>query len=138
MTSRALRMINRIIPATSACRPGCGDCCGPVPWSAEEFARVKADLPPGSHRVSIGGIQTVENPATRKCAFLGPAGCTVYDRRPYMCRLFGAAAVPALTCPHGVRAKRPLSPDQAHALTARYDREPPLAPHAPQPRSDAP
>lgn len=124
MTSRALRMIYREIPATSACRAGCTDCCGPVPWSAEEFARVEADLPPGARPTEVFGIPSVENPATGRCAFASPLGCMVYDRRPFMCRLFGAANQAALTCPHGVRAKRPLSAAQASALTARYLQQP--------------
>ncbi len=131
MTSRALRMIYREIPRTSACKASCVDCCGPVPWAAEEFALVQADLPLGSRMTTLLGSLTVENPATGKCAFASPAGCRVYDRRPFMCRLFGAVAgEPLLACPHGVRAARPLSPRQAAALRDRYDRHPQLAPAA--------
>ncbi len=35
------------------------------------------------------------------CTFLGPNGCTVYDERPLICRLYGT--VPSLPCPHGQR-----------------------------------
>ena len=132
MTSRALRMLYRGIPPTSACVAGCIGCCGAVPWSAEEFARVQPDLPLGSRMTTLFGRVTVENPATGKCAFASPAGCRVYDRRPFMCRLFGAVAEePMLACPYGVRAARPLSPRQAAALRDRYDQHPPLAPAAP-------
>lgn len=131
MTTRPLRMLYREIPATSPCRAGCSDCCGPVPWSAEEFARVEADLPLGSRRIHLFGSDTVENAATGKCAFASPVGCLVYDRRPFMCRLFGAArGAPGLECPHGVRAARPLSAAHADALTDRY-RAMPRAQHPP-------
>ena len=131
MTSRALRMIYREIPGTTPCRQGCMDCCGPVPWTAEEFALVQDRLPPTARIITLMGNTTVENPATHRCAFASPVGCMVYDKRPAMCRLFGAVAnAPLLACPYGVHATRPLSAAQAADLRDRYASLPPLQPAA--------
>lgn len=127
MTSRTLRMLYRQVPATSPCVAGCMDCCGPVPWTTEEAGRVQADLPPGALTTVVEGVVTWANAATGKCVFASPQGCRVYDRRPFMCRIFGAADAPILTCPHGVRAKRPLTDQQARRLTDAYAQE-----HTPQ------
>ena len=121
MTSRELRMIYRDIPATSPCKTGCSDCYGPVPWSDEELARVKADVPGTSQWIEIGGVKGLLNPLTGKCPFASAEGCKVYDRRPFMCRLFATAIEDTrLRCPHGVRPERPLSAVKARAITDRY------------------
>lgn len=131
MTSRALRMLYRQIPATSPCRAGCMDCCGPVPWSAEEFARVAADLPMGSQRVDLFGVDGLENPVTGRCPFASPQGCRVYDRRPFMCRLFGSTkGAPLLACPHGVKAHAPLTVTRADVLTHEYRQLDPAGPQS--------
>jgi hypothetical protein len=123
MTSRALRMLYRDIPAVP-CRTGCTDCCGPVPWNPEELARVAADIPPGTQREAFGGATLLVNPhANLRCPFVGPAGCTVYDRRPLLCRTFGTApAEPRMRCPHGAQPARPLQPAAVRRLTAQYIR----------------
>jgi Fe-S-cluster containining protein len=43
----------------------------------------RPDLEPGH----VGILQQTADGA---CAFLGPDGCSVYDRRPEVCRTFGA------------------------------------------------
>lgn len=121
MTSRALRMLYRDIPAVSPCKSGCHACCGPVPWTVEEFARVRDRLPAGSQSVSVMGVASVQNAISGMCAFLGLDGCSVYADRPFMCRIFGATkGDDKLQCPHGVGAARPLSAAKASALTAIY------------------
>ncbi len=119
MTSRALRMLYRDIPATSPCKPGCNACCGPIPWTKDELSRV--EIPLGSEWVSFGGTPALQSAATGMCPFLTPGGCSVYDRRPFMCRIFGATkGEPLLACPHGVKADRPLSAAKAAILMDRY------------------
>jgi Fe-S-cluster containining protein len=122
-SKRALRMLYREIPATSACRAACMDCCGPVPWSDAEFARVKSDVPATAAWIEVQGVRAMIDALSQRCPFASPTGCKVYDRRPFMCRLFGAANDPQLTCPHGCKAVNPLSARAARALTERYKRE---------------
>jgi Fe-S-cluster containining protein len=121
---RRLRMIYREIPLSPPCIPGCIDCCGPVPWSAEELARVEADIPLFVEWFEINGAPALLNPVTGKCPFASTErGCAVYERRPFMCRIFASAADLRLTCPHGCNAKRPLSILAAVKLTDRYREE---------------
>ena len=50
---------------------------------------------------------------------LGPQGCTVYDQRPLICRLFGTT--PNLPCPRGQGPETPIEPAverQVHRLIA--------------------
>ena len=67
------------------CVPGCHDCCGPVTTSPEEMSRL-----PRKTRVEQDAAMDELN-----CVHLGPNGCTVYDERPLICRLFGTTEHPA-------------------------------------------
>ena len=122
-TSRRLAKLYAALPLPSPCKPGCSDCCGPVPWAPAELAAIESDIPVGSQWVTFQGVAALENPSTGKCPFASSAGCQVYDRRPFMCRIFAAAAETRLACPHGCRAATPLSPQKARALTNDYRRE---------------
>ncbi|GAB7530576.1 hypothetical protein PS3A_29870 [Pseudomonas sp. 3A(2025)] len=42
------------------------------------------------------------------CVHLGPNGCTVYEERPLICRLFGTT--PTLPCPNGRRPEQMIHP----------------------------
>ena len=120
MTDRDLRMVYRDIPSAGMrCKSGCSDCCGPVPWSDAEIARVAVPL--HAEWIDLFGVRALQDPLTGKCPFVTPAGCAVYDRRPFMCRLFGSTpSEPRLACPHGCRPSRTLTAPQAAALTCRY------------------
>ncbi len=121
MTSRDLCMIYREIPATSACKTGCLDCCGPVAWSSEEFARVEADVPAIAQWIEVAGVKGLLNPLTGRCPFASSEGCQVYERRPFICRLYASSIDDTrLRCPHGVRPTHPLSAARAASLTDRY------------------
>lgn len=87
------------------CVPGCHDCCGPVTTSSEEMSRlpVKTDA---EHEAALNGYN---------CVHLGPDGCTVYEERPLICRLFGTT--PRMPCPNGRRPENMIDPkteDQVH------------------------
>jgi len=83
-----IRFFRRQIPEF-ACIPGCHDCCGPVLASTDELAR----LPRKTEAERASAMQHWD------CAHLGQHGCSVYQERPLVCRLFGTTA--ALACPHG-------------------------------------
>lgn len=85
---RTIDALRRRIPAF-ACVPGCHDCCGPVTASSTEMAR----LPRRSATVREASL------AELSCPHLGEQGCTVYQERPLICRLFGTT--PRLPCPNG-------------------------------------
>lgn len=126
MTDRALRMLYRDVPAVVGCKPGCGRCCGPVPWSPAERARVAPRLPDDVVAMPAPGpndgflLLVRESHPTRCAALDDDKRCTVYDARPLMCRLFGATDAPQLTCAFGARAARPLTDTKARALCNRY------------------
>lgn len=98
---------------TFACKPGCHDCCGIVPFSDRERGAAAARAPLiawtrlGDSWVPTGAL------ASGDCPFLGIDGCTIYDIRPPVCQLFGAVDDPLMTCPHGCGPKRRLSAAEA-------------------------
>lgn len=118
------------VPKVIGCRTGCHDCCGPVPMSDAEAARIAT---PFILEDSPFGKLTPLKPGCMTCAFSSPDGCTIYENRPLACRLFGAVDHPRMTCPHGARAKRPLTHEQAMDLIALAT---PAGPAAHPPASD--
>ena len=76
--SHKIHFLRELIPSFE-CEPGCHDCCGPVTTSAEEMAR----LPRKSRAEQDAALERLD------CVHLGPNGCTVYQERPMICRLFG-------------------------------------------------
>ena len=86
--NRTVDYLRKHIPSF-ACTPGCHDCCGPVTTSSEEMAR----LPEKNE------VEHERALAELSCPYLGENGCTVYEERPLICRLFGTTA--KLACPNG-------------------------------------
>jgi Fe-S-cluster containining protein len=127
MTARALRMAYRDIP-TMTCKAGCSDCCGIAPFTKVEFDRV-ADLLPADSAVTPvpGGFGVTKVTAPSRCAFVTEAGCSIYDKRPAVCRLFGTLPEdPRMRCPHGCKPARPLTRAKAAGIMTRVmaaDRE---------------
>jgi Fe-S-cluster containining protein len=92
-----IRFFRRQIPEF-ACIPGCHDCCGPVLASTDELARLpRKDAQQRQHALEQWN-----------CVHLGQQGCTVYEQRPLVCRLFGTT--PRLACPHGRRPEYMIDP----------------------------
>lgn len=83
---------------TFECTKGCHDCCGPVTTSSEEMSRLpfKSDA---AHDAAL---------AEFNCVHLGPHGCTVYEERPLICRLFGTT--PNMPCPNGCKPDVMIDP----------------------------
>ncbi len=95
--SQTIRTLRQQIP-TFECVPGCHDCCGPVTTSPEEMSR----LPRKTHAEQDAAMDALD------CVHLGPNGCTVYDERPLICRLFGTTQT--LPCPNGRRPVELIHP----------------------------
>ncbi len=73
------------------CDDGCGECCGPVFISQDEYERIE-------RVVNAQGITPRRNgPLT--CPLYIDGKCSVYLARPAICRLFGHA--PKLVCSRG-------------------------------------
>lgn len=102
------------IPHVNNCLRTCSDCCGPVPFTEPEFMALSR-----KHRRLIAMKNLGEENLrliksfwvkgnVEKCVFSTPSGCEIYEKRPLVCRLFGASEQPRMQCPHGARADNPL------------------------------
>lgn len=121
------------------CVKGCRDCCGVIPMASRREADQfepgvvvdKVTKPNGERAGSRYLAPTLAGSAT--CVRVGDNearhGCTIHDKRPFMCRLFGtvkASDVPYnhpakhLICPHGRKPDKPLTPMQAMSLMHEY------------------
>lgn len=93
------------------CVEGCSDCCGAVPFSDKEWEKVK-DRPKRKEDGSLA------------CKFLINNKCSIYEDRPYICRIFGTTkGVKELECPHGRKPLFPIPAERSESLTAKYMEE---------------
>lgn len=113
------RLYNKIPSFT--CKTGCGECCGIVPWSPEEWSKVEDRLPSDATANLIAGVVIPMRAGSATCPFFD-GGCTVYADRPFMCRIFGTSRDARLTCPKGCQPKHLLTPANARRLTTQYQR----------------
>lgn len=90
-----------------ACTPGCNLCCGPTPCNAIE-----------QQALNIHQAVTPINPLNNTCLFSTPNGCSKYNDRPLMCRLYGT--VKMLQCPKNNKPKEFLTPKQEKKLMQNY------------------
>jgi Fe-S-cluster containining protein len=102
------------------CKPGCHGCCGIVPFSTSEKNKVAALRPleqwepfMNSSWVPASALMTMT------CPFLGKDGCSIYEDRPMVCRLFGAVDHPNMKCPMGCGPKRLMTDAQSREMIAR-------------------
>lgn len=78
------------------CDTGCGECCGPVLCNENEYQAV---IGYARNR----GIVPIRQGVT--CPFYQNGGCSVYEVRPHVCRLFGHT--PRLNCCKGYNTNVP-------------------------------
>lgn len=95
------------------CPQGCASCCGPVPVCEEE--RVALGLPEGLYH-------TRWDPQTFACEFLVDGRCSVYEKRPFICRMFWQCAVGEFRCHYRLEAgfKPTLDSDYAGYMLEDY------------------
>ncbi len=110
-------MIYQAIPSFK-CKTGCFDCCGPVVFSEYERSRL---TPEQAALVTLDAVVARLRAGQTTCVFASTAGCSIYDKRPYLCRLFGTSAEPKLTCRHGCGSGVKFSREQTAALTNEYE-----------------
>lgn len=127
--ARPLEEIMAEIPEVE-CVPGCRACCGGVPMATTQEADaffpsalglvVEPDAPP---KYMTG----------RPCPKAKPGddaqGCSIHDKRPFFCRIFGTVdgeevrvGHPSrwLVCPKGAKPLKPLSAIRAQSLVREY------------------
>jgi hypothetical protein len=108
---RVLREISAIYAEMPEvpCRGLCQEGCGPLGMSGIELARLKR----------ASGLEVIRTDADATCPLLdrGTGKCSQYERRPLVCRAWGAAA--GLPCPHGCRARTPIDDARVRGLARR-------------------
>jgi len=110
------------------CIPGCTACCGVIPWSIDEWKAVE-------NHPGLFGVETIalipgksviparDGKPLTKCPFATSAGCSVHDKRPAICRLYGN--VDRMRCPKdgGYRPERMMSDREAREALGITGRE---------------
>lgn len=91
------------------CDDGCGECCGVVPCTTQEYDRVV-------RYAEEHGIHPVAQGLT--CPFYQGGKCAVYPVRPHVCQIFGHFDDPHLTCPHGYNTN--VTPRRQREIEAKY------------------
>lgn len=87
------------------CQGKCAESCGPIMVAAaEEKAMRKAS----------SGKSLTFNAQDMTCGYLKDGRCSVYAKRPLICRLWGAAE--GMTCPFGCKPARLVSRTEGHVL----------------------
>ena len=112
MSAATLVQIDRIyagIPPV-ACKPDCGDCCGPISMTRAEYERIVERL--GHTPAGRPDLRLAVNVTTGRCSLLVDNKCSVYDIRPLVCRLY-ATGPTGLQCPHGCNSERRVSEAEA-------------------------
>jgi hypothetical protein len=92
------------------CKKGCTDCCGVIvttPWERDRMGE-----PPAGPARAAGSL---------RCPYATDRGCSVYDRRPLLCRMFGAVDHPKMTCPHGCRPLVTLTDQEGDQIMGVYN-----------------
>jgi uncharacterized protein len=92
------------------CKKNCDACCQYSPRAANiEIDRLKRILP--MKNIPYCEYKTVP------CPYYKDGGCSIYDVRPLVCRLYGVTSSPNLTCVKGYSIEHTLS--EAEALKFR-------------------
>jgi Fe-S-cluster containining protein len=103
-----LEELRRMIPSFS-CLPGCHRCCGPVP-----FSKIEREAIEHKKRGSTEGLA---------CAYECEEGCSIYEDRPIICRLFGVISDPLMQCSYGFMSETVLNKEQVDKMLDIYKRE---------------
>ena len=110
---RKLKALYNALPKVDIpCPSGCVECCVTpfVPWGrleVEALYHATGKLP-----------ELLENGA---CNFAIEGRCSVYEYRPFMCRLFGLSDTKGFHhCERGIRTTTPLASEKVYELLDKY------------------
>lgn len=110
---RQLRELYARIPSAN-CKGICVDSCGPIEGSATEMSILrKRGIVLEPREQSVARLARGED---YTCPALVDGGCSVYDDRPTICRLWGVTE--GLPCPYGCEPDEVMSDPDAYALLA--------------------
>jgi len=90
------------------CTKGCTKCCGPVPMMGVE-----------AKRLGLKQNYTKWDKDFR-CQFASEDGCSVYENRPFVCRVFGTDTTSPISCPINKHLPVPHTEDDIIALMKEY------------------
>ena len=98
------------------CKGLCHGSCNFIVIGKKEKTRLENSGIHGNFVLREDFDQTVEiSGLERKCSMLSDCGkCTIYNERPFICRLFGT--VKKMACPFGCKPDRWLTDSQAKKL----------------------
>lgn len=103
------------VPGMLDCKGLCYDSCTRIALSPREQERIREQA--GVTVPSAGFLDVLQPYSGQRCPALTPVGrCSVYEIRPMICRLFGAARDSG--CEHGCTPIRWLHPVEARELLA--------------------
>ena len=98
-----------------ACESACSDCCCLVRFSRYEVAQID------TVRIICAVFKRFRQATTQKCPYVTQENrCSIYQVRPFVCRLFGTADHERLRCPKGLRPEKMLSAEEAERLINRF------------------
>ncbi len=99
------------------CKGLCYDNCTVIPLSDLELKYIGQDNISMRFAVNINVLNCTldeEEKHIPVCDMLVDNRCSIYDKRPMICRLYGV--VRGIECPHGCKPERPLSEQGAKFL----------------------
>ncbi len=109
------------------CQRKCQSCCQSFGMNWLEKRRIEAVAGPlKTRRIACyteglygekGALIGVHELLEGTCPMLKDGACTVYEQRPFICRVWGLTKKTA--CPHGCVPERWLSDDEAFALARK-------------------
>ena len=106
-----LTELERLIPQVpDRCPAGCSECCGPQFLSAVEATRM-----------GLEGSKHTGCTKTFNCALLTSGGCSVYENRPFVCKLFGTTNA-SYICRNSDQSKKQLNQHQEQFMFELYFR----------------
>ncbi|WP_344029820.1 YkgJ family cysteine cluster protein [Pseudonocardia kongjuensis] len=113
-----LQRIYDDLPAV-ACKGRCADACTSIDMSGLERQRIRDRGVEIAPRLPVHELTTLDRfDRVPRCAALTVLNtCSVYEVRPLICRLFGAAR--GLRCEHGCVPDRELTDPEAFKLIAQ-------------------
>lgn len=89
------------------CKGLCAAACGPIGCTPAERVRIER----------AGGKKLTHDPETLSCSMLVDGRCSVYEKRPLICRLYGSTV--GLRCEHGCIPESGLLTDEQAATLLR-------------------
>ena len=118
--SKRLRILAEIYATVpdAGCKGLCWEFCTSVPVFPLELEQLEEKAGRKLKTFPIGGA-TLTGPPGAPCPYLVLRRCTVYEVRPLICRVFGAAE--GLPCPHGCAPTRKISDESVQVMVTRAE-----------------